>query len=161
MSQPVGEHVQTWTERRVVLRSVRQARAAEAALRARIAKAMAQIEALNQRGRGKKRFETVAALRQAVGAIVQAHHVENLVWFRVTQQTTPPPVRADRGQPARVDHPRHATVEGCVDEAALAAAVHRWGGASMRRINRESRCHWCKRYWPIAMNIQWSGVWGA
>jgi transposase len=128
MSQPVGEHVQTWTERRVVLRSVRQARAAEAALRARIAKAMAQIEALNQRGRGKKRFETVAALRQAVGAIVQAHHVENLVWFRVTQQTTPPPVRADRGQPARVDHPRHATVEGCVDEAALAAAVHRWGG---------------------------------
>ena len=127
MRQPVGEHVQTGTERRLVVRSVRQAQAAEAALRARVAKAMAQMEALNQRGRGKKRFETVAALRQAVVAIVQDHHVENLVWFRLTQHTTPHPVRAYRGQPARVDHTRHATVEVCVDEAALAAAVGRLG----------------------------------
>src|SRR5256886_407871 len=44
---------ESWTERRVVVRSVRQAHAAEAALRARVGKAMAQIEALNQRGRGK------------------------------------------------------------------------------------------------------------
>jgi len=127
MSQSVREHVQTWTERRLVVRSVRQAQAAEAALRARVAKAVAQIEALNQRGRGKKRFETVAALRQAVVAIVQDHHVEHLVWFRLTQHTTPHPVRAYRGQPARVDHTRHATVEVCVDEAALAAAVRRLG----------------------------------
>ena len=127
MGQPVGEHVQTWTERRLVVRSVRQAQAAEAVLRARVAKAMAQIEARNQRGRGQKRFETVAALRQAVVAIVQDHHVETLVWFRLTQHTTPHPVRAYRGQPARVDHTRHATVEVCVDEAALAAAVRRLG----------------------------------
>jgi transposase len=53
MRQQVGEHVQTWTERRLVVRSVRQAQAAEAALRARVAKAIAQINALNQRGRGK------------------------------------------------------------------------------------------------------------
>ena len=70
LSQQVGEPVQTWTERRLVVRSVRQAHAAEAALRARVAKAMTQLETLNQRGRGKKRFETVSALRQAVVAIV-------------------------------------------------------------------------------------------
>src|SRR5262250_521155 len=127
MSQPVGEHVQTWPERRLVVRSVRQAQAAEAALRARVAKAMAQIEALNQRGRGKKRFETVAALRPAVGAIVQDYHVEHLVGFRLTQHVTPRPVRAYRGQPARVEHAWHATVEVCVDEAALEAAVQRLG----------------------------------
>jgi hypothetical protein len=40
-----------------------------------VAKAIAQIVALNQRGRGKKRFETVAALRQAVVAIVQDYNV--------------------------------------------------------------------------------------
>ncbi len=40
--------VTRWTELRVLVRSVRQAHAAEAALRARVAKAMAQIEALNQ-----------------------------------------------------------------------------------------------------------------
>ena len=61
MRQPVGEPVQTWTERRLVVRSVRQAQAAAAARRARVAKAIAQIIALHQRGRGKKRFETVAA----------------------------------------------------------------------------------------------------
>jgi transposase len=127
MSQQVGEQVQTWTERRLVVRSVRQAHAAEVALRARVAKAIAQIDALNQRGRGKKRFETVSALRQAVVAIIQGYSVENLLWFRLIQQVTPRPVRAYRGQPARVDHDRHATVEVCVDEAALEAAVRRLG----------------------------------
>ena len=125
---PKGEgQVESWTERRLVVRSVRQAQAAEAALRARVAQAMAQIEALNQRGRGKKRFETVSALRQAVVAIVQRYSVENLIWFRLTQRDTPHPVRAYRGQPARVDHDRHATVEVHVDEAALEATIRRLG----------------------------------
>ena len=118
---------ESWPERRVVVRSVRQAHAAEAALRARVAKAMAQIEALNQRGRGKKRFETVSAFRQAVVAIVQRYSVEDLVWFRLNPYDTPRPVRAYRGQPARVDHDRHAAVEVRVDEAALEATIHRLG----------------------------------
>ena len=71
--------------------------------------------------------ETVAALRQAVVAIVQDYKVENLLWFRLTQHSTPRPVRAYRGQPARVDYDRHATVEVCVDEAAVEAAVRRLG----------------------------------
>ena len=61
MSQRGNGTVESWTERRLVVRSVRQAQAAEAALRARVATAIAQIEGLNQRGRGKKRFETVSA----------------------------------------------------------------------------------------------------
>jgi transposase len=116
-----------WTERRLVVRSVRQAQAAEAALRARVAQAMAQIEALNQRGRGKKRFETVSAFRQAVTAIVQRYSVEDLIWFRLTQHDTLRPVRAYRGQLARMDHDRQATVEVRVDEAALEATMRRLG----------------------------------
>src|SRR2546428_294004 len=127
MSQTVDGTVQSWTERRLVGRSVRHAHAAEAALRARVAKAMAQIEALNQRGRGKKRFETVSALRQAVVAIMQRYSVGDLLWFRLNQYDTPRLVRAYRGQPARVDHDRHATVEVRVDEAALEATMHRLG----------------------------------
>src|SRR6266446_1451451 len=127
MSQKGEGQGESWTERRLMVRSVRHAQAAEAALRARVAKAIAQIEALNQRGRGKKRFETVSAFRQAVVAIVQRYGVENLLWFRLTQHVTPRPVRAYRGQPARVDHDRHATVEVCVDDAALEAAVRRLG----------------------------------
>ena len=117
----------SWTERRLIERSVRHAQAAEAALRARVAKAMAQIEALNQRGRGKKRVEEVSPLRQAVVAIVQRDGVENLVWFRLIQHATPRPVRAYRGRPARIEAKRHATVEVCVDEVAVEAAVRRLG----------------------------------
>src|SRR5262249_8703704 len=44
--------------------------------------------------------------------------------------TTPRLVRAYRGRPARIAEERHATVEVCVDEVALEAAVRRlgWGG---------------------------------
>ncbi len=127
MSQQGNGKVESWTERRLVVRSVRQAQAAEVALRARVAKALAQIEALNQRGRGKKRCETVSALRQAVVAIVQRYGVEHLVWFRLTPHVTSRPVRAYRGQPARLDHDRHATIEVRVDEAALEATIGRLG----------------------------------
>src|SRR5713101_2398822 len=127
MSQKGGGQVESWSERRLVVRSVRHAHAAEAALRARVAKAMAQIEALNQRGRGKKRFETVSAFRQAVVAIMQRYSVEDLRWFRLTQHDTPRAVRAYRGQPARVDHDHHATVEVRVDEAALETTIRRLG----------------------------------
>src|SRR5919197_3314550 len=127
MSHKVGEWVQTWTERRLVVRSLRQAHAAEVTLRARVAKALAQIEALNQRGRGKKRFETVSVLRQAVVAIIQRYGVDDLVWFRLTPQVTARSVRAYRGQPARVAYDRDTTVEVCVDEAALEAAIRRLG----------------------------------
>src|SRR5712691_4995076 len=127
MSQKGEGQGESWTERRLVVRSVRQAQAAEAALRARVAKAMVQIEALNQRGRGKTRVEEVSALRQAVVAIVQRYGVEDLVWFRLTQHIAPRPVRAYRGRPARIEEDRHATVEVCVDEVALEAAVRRLG----------------------------------
>jgi len=127
MSQKVDGKVESWTERRLVVRSVRHAQAAEAALRARVAKALAQIEALNQRGRGRKRFETVSALRQAVVAIVQRYGVEHLVWFRLTPHVTTRSVRAYRGQPARVEYDRDTTVEVCVDAAALEATRRRLG----------------------------------
>jgi transposase len=126
-SQQGDSTVENWTERRLVVRSMRQAQAAEAALRARVAKALAQSEALNQCGRGKKRLETLAAWRQAVVAIVQRYGVEHLVWFRLTPPVTSRPVRAYRGQPARIEHDHHATVEVCVDEAALAATLGRLG----------------------------------
>src|SRR5260370_13709859 len=127
MSGQVGGRVESWSERRLVVRSVRHAHAAEAALRGRVAKALAQIEALNQRGRGRKRFETVSALRQAVVAIVQRYGVEHLVWFRLTPHVTTRSVRAYRGQPARVEYDRDTTVEVCVDAAALEATMRRLG----------------------------------
>ncbi len=127
MSLEMAGELQSWTERRLVVRSMRQAQAAERALRARVAKAMAQIEALNHRGRGKKRFDEVSALRQAVVTMVQRYGVEEFLWLRYSQHTTPRAVRAYRAQPARVEEDRDATVEVRVDEVALEVAVRRLG----------------------------------
>ena len=116
-----------WTERRLVVRSVRHAEAAEAALRARVAKAKAQVEALNLRGRGRKRFEDIATLRQAVNAIVQRHRVEDFLWLRYDHHTTTHQVRAYQDRPADEKQEDQATVEVRVDEEALESAVRRLG----------------------------------
>jgi len=60
MSMAVEGQSREWRERRLVVRSVRHAEAAEVALRARVAQAKAQVEALNLRGRGRQRFEAIA-----------------------------------------------------------------------------------------------------
>jgi transposase len=118
---------QSWTERRLVVRSLRHAKAAEASLRTRVAKAQDQVAALNQRGRGRKRFEEIDELRQAATAIVQRHQVEAFLWLRYDQQCTSRPVRAYRHREAGIKVDRQATVEVRVDEDALESAVSRLG----------------------------------
>jgi transposase len=127
MSVEVEGKRQEWTERRLVVRSVRHAQAAETALRARVAKAIRQVEALNLRGRGRKRFEEIETLRQAVTEIVQRHRVEEFVWLRYDQHTTTHSVRAYKDRPAYRQEDRHATVAVRADEEALEAAVRRLG----------------------------------
>ena len=119
------EHV--WSERRLVVRSLRHAQAAEAALRARVAKAKAQVEALNVRGRGHKRYEDIETLRQAAHEIVQRCEVAEFLWLRYDQQRTTRQLRAYRGRPAQVKEDCQATVEVRVDEDALESAVRRLG----------------------------------
>jgi hypothetical protein len=55
---------------------------------------------------GKKRFEEVSVLRQAVVAIVQRYRVEEFLWLRYTQRATPRAVRACRDRPARIEENR-------------------------------------------------------
>src|SRR5713101_805821 len=59
--------------------------------------------------------------------MVQRSGVAHLCWFRWTPHVTARPVRAYRGQPARVAQDRHGTVEVGVDAAALEAAGRRVG----------------------------------
>jgi len=122
-----GGESQSWTERRLVVRSLRQAKAAEVSLRSRVAKAQEQVTGLNQRGRGRKRFEEIDELRQAATAIVQRHQVEDLLWLRYDQQRPSHPVRASRHREAGIKVDRQATVEVRIDEDALESAVSRLG----------------------------------
>ena len=116
-----------WTERRLVVRSVRQADAAETALRARVAKAAAAIEALNRCGRGKKRFPEVEALRQVTEALMDRYKVRGLLRLHYDAHVTPRPVRRYRNRPATVREARQVTVTAEVDTEAVAAAVRRLG----------------------------------
>lgn len=116
-----------WTERRLVVRSVRHAEAAEAALRSRVAKAKRQVEALNLRGRGRKRFEDIAALRQAVDEIIRRHRVEDFLSLRYEQHSKRRQVRAYKDRPAYVKEDRQATVAAQVDKTVLDEAVRRLG----------------------------------
>jgi transposase len=127
MSVEVDGKLRQWHERRVVVRSVHHAEAAEAALCACVAKAKAPVEALNLRGRGRKRFEDIATLRQAVNAIVQRHRGEDFLWLRYDHHTTTRQVRAYQERPADEKQEDQATVEVRVDEEALESAVRRLG----------------------------------
>ena len=127
MSVTVDGKPREWSERRLVVRSLRHAQAAEAGLRARVAKAKAQVEALNLRGRGRKRFEDIETLRQAVNEIVQRYRVEDFLWLRYDPHTTTRPVRADKERKAYEKQESQATVEVRVDEEALESAVRRLG----------------------------------
>jgi transposase len=127
MSFEANGDSQSWTERRLVVRSLRHAKAAEASLRTRVAKAQTQVEALNQRGRGRKRFEEIDELRQAATSIVQRHQVEDFLWLRYDQQATLHPVRAYRNREAGIKVERQATAEVRVDEDMLERAVSRLG----------------------------------
>jgi transposase len=127
MRHQLGEDEYVWEERCLVVRSLRHAAAAEGALRTRVAKATEQIRAFNQRGRGKKRCATMAALRRAGLAILKHHDVGAFIRFRLHPHVEARAVRAYRGQPARVEQVRDTTVEVEVDEAALASASRRLG----------------------------------
>ena len=133
-----------WSERRLIVRSVRHADAAEVALRARVAKAKAQVEALNRRGRGRTRFEDIEPLRQAVNAIVQRHCVEDFLWFRYDHCTTMRPMYVQRD-----DHAtglirllsialRVLTLLECVVRRQLAAAGETLAGLYAGNSQRET-----------------------
>jgi hypothetical protein len=127
MAWKAGSESQSGTARRFVVRSLRQAKAAEASLRTRVAKAQEQVTALHQRGRGRKRFEEIDELRQAAPAIVHRHQVEDFLWLRYDQQWTSRPGRGYRHREAGIKGDRQATVAVRVDEEALASAVSRLG----------------------------------
>ena len=127
MSVEVEGERRQWTERRLVVRSVRHAEAAEAALRSRVAKAKRQVDALNQRGRGRRRFEDIETLRQAAGEIVQRHRVEDVLCLRYEQHSKTRQVRAYKDRPAYVKEDNQATVTVGVNETALELAVRRLG----------------------------------
>jgi len=89
-----------WPEQRLVVQSLKHADAQRRALEQRLTKAEQDVQALNRRGRGRKRLSE-EELRTAVEACCKRHGVADLltVDYRVTTQTSLK--RAYRGRPGR------------------------------------------------------------
>ncbi len=85
-SASVGGKTLTWEERRLIVRSLKQAKAAEEALRARLTKAVAEINALTVWRKGKKRYREEAPLQAAVAAIVKRYQVEGMLQVTYAQR---------------------------------------------------------------------------
>jgi transposase len=116
-----------WDEQRLVVRSYRHAQAAEKGLRRRLATAQTEIEALNQRGKGKKRFKEVAPLQQAAEAVVQHHRVEGLLRLRYHEQGEDRWVRRYGARPGHWRRTLDVHVQVEADEAAIQPVLRRLG----------------------------------
>ncbi len=123
----VGGEAITWTERRLVIRSLQQAKTAEEALRARLHKAEADLTALHERKRGKRRFRDLESLRRAAEAIVKRHDVEGLLQLDYEETVQERAMRPYGQRPATLRIEKEVQVQVARDESALAKAVRTLG----------------------------------
>jgi len=112
-----------WTERRLVVRSLQGAAAAERSLRTRLAAAQAAVQALSARGRGKRRPADRAALDQATTAILARYQVTDVLGVAVTEEWQERAVRAYHERPARVARTWDFHLQVTPVAAALAARI--------------------------------------
>ncbi len=125
-AQVDGESV-TWTERRLVVRSIAQAQAAKEALLVRLKKAQKDLENLNQRGRGKRHFRQKEPLQTAVQAVLERYQVQDLLKVNYQEIVEEHLVRRYRQRPATVRLEREVLVSTSVDEQAVEEAIRRMG----------------------------------
>jgi transposase len=116
-----------WQERRLVIQSCQLAQAGERGLRARLAKAQAEITALQTRGRGRRRCADPSAVREAVDAILARYRVQGLLHVRYKAQLWAQPVRRHGGRDASVRLEWDIQVTVSLDQEAVAAAVRQLG----------------------------------
>jgi len=125
-SEVQGQSV-IWTERRLVVRSVKQAQAATAALHARLDKAQAALTQLTVHKQGKAVSCDADSLQQAAQAILKAHQVQGLIRLQIDEQVRARPVRAYGTHPAAVRVERSFHLHSEVDQVVVSAATRRLG----------------------------------
>src|SRR5258708_9217146 len=84
----------SWGERQVIVRSVKLATAATAALHARLSKAQAALAQLNHHKQGKKVYHDADSFQQAAQAICKHHQVHVLLLLPSDETVSDRAVRA-------------------------------------------------------------------
>jgi transposase len=117
----------TWHERRLVVRSLAFAASQEKHLRQRVARAVTEINALDERKQGKQRMPDDATAYQAAAAIMAKHRVDGLVNVTVMTEVHEHTKRRYGTRPATTVRSERVRVGAARAEAPLAHAVRRLG----------------------------------
>jgi transposase len=123
---PSGQTLR-WQERRWVVRSLAHARLQEENLRQRAQRAVAEINALNERKQGKKRLATEAAAWQAVEAIITKHRVTEVVQIGVHTTGREETKRRYGQRPAQTRHTTTVQAEARINHTTMTQTVRRLG----------------------------------
>ena len=118
---------QHWQERRLVVRSLAFAASQEKSLRRRVARAVTEINALDERKQGKKGLPDEAAVRATAEALLAKHRVAGLVKVDVTTETHAHVKRRYGARPAITVRSERRRVHAASDAAAVEHAVRRLG----------------------------------
>jgi transposase len=109
------------------VRALAFAASQEKSLRMRVARAVTEIRALDERKQGKKRLPDAAAARAAAEALITKYRVAGLVQGEVTTETQDHVKRRDGARPATTVHSERRHVHAVSDTAAVEHAVRRLG----------------------------------
>lgn len=117
----------TWTERRLVIRSLQHAAAAMTALHHRLAQAEEAILALNQPKQGRTPLTTVEEMQAAAEAVLKRKDVAELLTLTYTETVTEREVRKYGDRPAAIRTTRTVQVAVERNSAAIQTAENRLG----------------------------------
>ncbi len=117
----------SWTERRLLVRSLAQAHAAEQGLRTRLAQAQTAVADLLVGRQGKPKLTERAAVDQAVADLLKRYRVEGLLTVTITEQLSEHPVRPYRDRPATVRLQRQFTIISRLEPRAIENAIRHLG----------------------------------
>jgi transposase len=146
LSAEVDGKTITWTERHLIVRSFQHARTSEESLRARLAKAQAELLALNEHKQGKKQIENSANMQAAAEKVLQQQRVAGLLKLSIMEQSAERHIRAYGERPARIEIEQTVTLQTEIDELAVQEAV-RWFGWRVYATNQ------CQEILPLEKAI--------
>ena len=119
--------LQTWNERRLIVRSLSFADAQTQSLDKRIERAQKEIAALNQRKQGKPRLENESQAAAAAQRIAEAHRVTEFLQIKVECEVEELNKRAYGARPATTVREENFLVQATVNQQAREQTVRRLG----------------------------------
>jgi transposase len=122
LSSEIDGKVVTWTERRLIVRSLQYAQSGEANLQERLRKAQADVLQLNEPKQGKKLFPDRESLQDAAQKILQRYRVAGLLKLNMVEISQERQVRAYGKRPARIEIERTLTIQPSRDTEAVKKA---------------------------------------